>query len=169
VCGDAGTLVSDPELLRQLLGNLLSNAIRYNREDGTVRLRIDGDEDLLSLIVEDTGLGIPPEHQQRIFERFYRIDAHRSRQTGGTGLGLAIVKQLLGVLGGHISLESAASGTRFDIQLPRHALQASVGPQGAPAPAPAATTSRPAVAAVGSNGAVPASAPGAPDAGAPAS
>jgi len=68
--------------------------------------------------VQDTGIGIPSEHRERIFERFYRVDSHRSRQTGGTGLGLAIVKHLLQELDGAIALHSDSSGTRFDLRLP---------------------------------------------------
>jgi two-component system, OmpR family, phosphate regulon sensor histidine kinase PhoR len=112
-------VVSDPELVRQLLGNLISNAIRYNRPRGTVWLRlIPGDEGTVRLEVQDTGIGIPPEHQARIFERFYRVDAHRSRASGGTGLGLAIIKQLLDVLGGTISLRSDGNGSCFTVTLP---------------------------------------------------
>ena len=112
-------IVSDPELLRQLLGNLVSNAIRYNRPGGTVWLRLmAGDEGTVRLEVQDTGIGIPLEHQERIFERFYRVDAHRSRQSGGTGLGLAIIRQLLDVLGGAISLRSDSNGTCFAVTIP---------------------------------------------------
>lgn len=112
-------IISDPELLRQLLGNLVSNAIRYNRPDGTVWLRLmAGDEGTVRLEVQDTGIGIPLEHQERIFERFYRVDAHRSRQSGGTGLGLAIIRQLLDVLGGTISLRSDSNGTCFAVTIP---------------------------------------------------
>jgi two-component system, OmpR family, phosphate regulon sensor histidine kinase PhoR len=112
-------VVSDPELVRQLLGNLISNAIRYNRPGGTVWLRlIAGDEGTVRLEVQDTGIGIPLEHQERIFERFYRVDAHRSRQSGGTGLGLAIIRQLLDVLGGTITLRSDSNGTCFAVTIP---------------------------------------------------
>jgi signal transduction histidine kinase len=111
---------TDPELVRQLVGNLVSNAIRYNRPGGTVWLRLaEGEGDTIRLVVQDTGIGIPADHQERVFERFYRIDAHRSRQSGGTGLGLAIVKQLLDVLGGSIALASDANGTCFTVTLPR--------------------------------------------------
>jgi two-component system phosphate regulon sensor histidine kinase PhoR len=117
-------VVSDPELLRQLLGNLISNAIRYNRPGGTVWLRlIAGEEGTVRLEVQDTGIGIPPEHQERIFERFYRVDAHRSRASGGTGLGLAIIKQLLDVLGGTIGLRSDSSGTCFMVTIPARDLR----------------------------------------------
>jgi two-component system phosphate regulon sensor histidine kinase PhoR len=117
-------LVNDPELLRQLIGNLISNAIRYNKEGGSVTVHLaaaDGQQVMVT--VQDTGPGIPPEHRERIFERFYRIDAHRSRQTGGTGLGLAIVKQLLTILHGSIRLHSDASGSRFEMLLPRTSSQ----------------------------------------------
>ena len=110
---------SDPELVRQLIGNLISNAIRYNRPEGTVWLRlVAGAEGTVRLEVQDTGIGIPAEHQERIFERFYRVDAHRSRQSGGTGLGLAIIKQLLDVLGGTISVRSDGNGTCFTVTIP---------------------------------------------------
>ncbi len=114
----------DPELLRQLLGNLVSNAIRYNRESGTVRLEVFDqaaglDASCIKITVRDTGIGIPPEHQAHIFERFYRVDSHRSRQSGGTGLGLAIIKQLLDAMGGSVSLVSDSSGSCFTVILPR--------------------------------------------------
>lgn len=110
-------VVVDPELARMLIGNLVSNAVRYNRPEGTVWLRVSAQAGGALVTVQDTGIGIPPEHRERIFERFYRVDSHRSRQTGGTGLGLAIVKHLLQVLGGTIALHSDAGGTRFDLRL----------------------------------------------------
>ena len=110
---------TDQEVLRQVLGNLLSNAVRYNRAEGQVRLLLAArDDGRLAISVVDTGIGIPPEHQARVFDRFYRVDSHRSRQTGGTGLGLAIVKQFVELLGGTIALASDAGGTRFDVVLP---------------------------------------------------
>ena len=113
-------VVSDPELIRQLIGNLISNAIRYNRPGGTVWLRLGtGDSHTITVVVQDSGIGIPTEHQERIFERFYRVDAHRSRQSGGTGLGLAIIKQLLDVLGGTIALRSDSTGTCFTVTIPQ--------------------------------------------------
>lgn len=114
-------IAADVELMRQLIGNLISNAIRYNRPNGKVWLRLSGDEMVTRITVQDTGIGIPPEHHSRVFERFYRIDAHRSRQTGGTGLGLAIVKHLVQVVGGSIVLHSDGNGTRFDVTLPKKA------------------------------------------------
>jgi two-component system phosphate regulon sensor histidine kinase PhoR len=118
---------TDPELVRHLVGNLVSNAIRYNRPDGHVWLRLDeGPNDTVRIEIRDTGIGIPVEHHQRIFERFYRVDTHRSRQTGGTGLGLSIVKQLLDVLDGSIALDSSSEGTRFTLTLPRTDLRATL-------------------------------------------
>ena len=110
--------VSDRELLHQLLGNLVSNAVRYNRTGGTVTVRLAADGDHLRLVVADTGIGIPAEHRERVFERFYRIDAHRSRASGGTGLGLAIVKQQVDALQGTIGLESSPDGSIFTVSLP---------------------------------------------------
>ena len=111
---------ADPELVRQLVGNLVSNAVRYNRPDGHVWVRLANEpDDRLRLTVQDTGIGIPAEHQARVFERFYRVDSHRSRAVGGTGLGLAIVKHLAEVLGGEVQLASDPSGTTFTVLLPR--------------------------------------------------
>jgi two-component system phosphate regulon sensor histidine kinase PhoR len=121
-------LVGDGELLRHCFGNLMSNAIRYNRDNGTVWLRIEPPADgRVTVTVQDTGIGIPLEHRERVFERFYRVDPNRSRQTGGTGLGLAIVKQLTQVLRGELRLESDTTGTRFTVTLPLEAERASVG------------------------------------------
>jgi len=116
---DRTEAVSDRELLHQLLGNLVSNAVRYNRQGGTVTVRLAVVDDRLRLSVADTGIGIPEEHRERVFERFYRIDAHRSRASGGTGLGLAIVKQLVDALHGSITLNSSTDGTVFTVEVPR--------------------------------------------------
>jgi two-component system phosphate regulon sensor histidine kinase PhoR len=111
---------TDPELIRHLVGNLLSNAIRYNRPGGNVRLELGPDgAERIRIAVADTGIGIPPEHRERIFERFYRVDTHRSRDHGGTGLGLAIVKHLGEVLEGTIDLISGDQGSTFTVSLPR--------------------------------------------------
>ena len=109
---------TDPELVRQIIGNLVSNAIRYNRPEGLVRVALTQQDGTCRIAVSDSGIGIPAEHQDRVFDRFFRVDAHRSRQTGGTGLGLAIVRELTGLLGGHVSLISGTEGTTFTVELP---------------------------------------------------
>ncbi|MCU0331597.1 MAG: ATP-binding protein [Candidatus Kapabacteria bacterium] len=85
----------DKERLGQVLTNLIDNAIKYNVQGGTVTVALSLKEATVTIAVADTGIGIPPEHVHRIFERFYRVDKDRSRAVGGTGLGLAIVKHIL--------------------------------------------------------------------------
>ena len=80
--------------MRQLLKNLIENAVKYNREGGRVEVRIAPDAYQCVIGVSDTGIGIPLEHQSRVFERFYRVDKGRSKREGGTGLGLSIVKHI---------------------------------------------------------------------------
>jgi two-component system phosphate regulon sensor histidine kinase PhoR len=116
----ANTIVfADAVRLEQMLTNLIDNAVKFNREGGTVTLSHarDGKRDIIA--VTDTGEGISGEHLQRIFERFYRTDRARSREIGGTGLGLAIVKHLARLLGGEISVSSTpGKGSTFLIELP---------------------------------------------------
>jgi two-component system phosphate regulon sensor histidine kinase PhoR len=83
-----------------------------------VEVRLATADERVIIGVQDTGIGIPAEHQERVFERFYRVDSHRSRAVGGTGLGLAIVKHLCEVLGGTVTLVSSSEGTTFTIDLP---------------------------------------------------
>ena len=89
--GGSQEITANREMINELINNLCANAIRYNKKNGTVKVRVDSEQGHPYLRVEDTGIGIPKEHQKRIFERFYRADKSRSKQTGGTGLGLAIV------------------------------------------------------------------------------
>lgn len=105
--------------LRQILQNLVQNAIKYTPQGGRVRLEAARKSDKrVRIVVSDTGPGIAPEHLPRIFERFYRVDAGRSRDIGGTGLGLAIVKHLVRKLKGKIDVESEpAKGTTFTLLL----------------------------------------------------
>jgi signal transduction histidine kinase len=108
----------DPTAFRQILTNLVENAVRYTREGSvTVGTRLaDGG---VWLEVSDTGIGIAPEHLPRIFERFYRVDAGRSRAEGGTGLGLAIVRHLVDAHGGRIEATSAiGQGTTISVLFP---------------------------------------------------
>jgi two-component system phosphate regulon sensor histidine kinase PhoR len=113
-----GPLVrADARALEQVLVNLVENGIKYTAQGGvTVRAaRANGS---CTIVVADTGPGIERHHLARIFERFYRVDAGRSREQGGTGLGLAIVKHLVLAMGGDVDVESGSSGTRFSVRLP---------------------------------------------------
>ncbi len=111
---------ADPARLRQVLSNLIDNAIKYGRPAGRVTIRgreLDGER--IELSVRDDGLGIPMEAKERVFERFYRVDKARSREQGGTGLGLAIVKNVMQAHGGEVRVESApGAGTTFFLTLP---------------------------------------------------
>lgn len=113
------TLVqADAYQLTQVVMNLVDNALNYTNEGG-VTLTLEQDEDGTRLHVRDTGIGIAQEHQPRVFERFYRVDKGRSRQSGGTGLGLAIVRHILEAHGGSVRLESALhKGSTFTVALP---------------------------------------------------
>lgn len=107
------------QLVDEVLYNLCDNAIRYNKENGSVTVKVCRQNDCAVLIVQDTGIGIPEECQERIFERFYRVDKGRSKSTGGTGLGLAIVKHILVRLKGKLSLVSKpGEGTTITIVFP---------------------------------------------------
>lgn len=99
--------------------NLLENAIFYNHEKGSIKISLERHEKEFRLIVQDTGIGIPEDAQQRIFERFYRVDRARTRNSGGTGLGLAIVSHYVKLLGGTLHLESHLGiGTTFHVTFP---------------------------------------------------
>jgi signal transduction histidine kinase len=115
-------IITDVRLLEMIASNILSNAIRYTPAEGTVELGLRVHEDNLVLRVRDTGVGIGPEHQTRIFERLYRVDSTRDRATGGSGLGLAVVRRAVQTLGGHIELDSRPGhGSEFRVLLPRTA------------------------------------------------
>jgi two-component system phosphate regulon sensor histidine kinase PhoR len=108
---------ADPRALEQVLVNLVENAVKYTAAGSvTVRASVDGDAAILAVV--DTGPGIERHHLPRLFERFYRADAGRSREQGGTGLGLAIVKHLAVGMGGDVGVESGAEGSRFWVRLP---------------------------------------------------
>ncbi|WP_028280418.1 ATP-binding protein [Arthrobacter sp. H5] len=109
----------DPDLLMTAFRNLIDNAIRYSPEGTRVGVGLRSRDGLAQISVTDQGLGITPEEQERIFERFYRIDAARSRQTGGTGLGLSIVKHVVSNHGGEVTVWSqAGQGSTFTVRLP---------------------------------------------------
>ena len=116
---EIAVVFADSVRLEQMLTNLVDNAIKFNRNGGSVSVAYElvNGSDVIS--VADTGEGILPEHAQRIFERFYRADRARSREIGGTGLGLAIVKHLAKLQGGEVAVNSIlGSGTTFRIELP---------------------------------------------------
>lgn len=109
----------DPESLRQMADNLVGNAVRYTPSGGRVRVCLREDAADALLDVEDTGIGIEPEHLGRLFDRFYRADKARSRELGGTGLGLSIVKHVAQALQGDVSVESVPGrGSLFRVRLP---------------------------------------------------
>lgn len=110
---------ADEQRLEQMLTNLIDNAIKFNREGGRVTVRYERRDGRHRITVEDTGEGIAPEHLERIFERFYRVDRARSREQGGTGLGLAIVKHLARAHGGEaVATSVPGQGSAFTIELP---------------------------------------------------
>ena len=109
----------DRQNLSQLLDNLIDNAIKYTPNDGSITVKVSKDDENAILQVTDTGIGISPQFQQRVFERFYRVDKARSQSLGGTGLGLSIVKNIAEKHGGSISVKSQlGSGSSFTIKLP---------------------------------------------------
>lgn len=106
--------------LQELLLNLMENGVKYNEPGGRVDVEVSVDGDFVTAAVADTGIGIPEEARQRIFERFYRVDKGRARKNGGTGLGLAIVKHILQLYGGSVTVDSEqGKGTVFTVKLPR--------------------------------------------------
>lgn len=114
--GSPCCIMGNKEMMEETLYNLCDNAIRYNNEGGTVTVTVVPWKDKVCLCVKDTGIGIPKEHQERIFERFYRVDKSRSKATGGTGLGLAIVKHIVAQHGAELTLESEeGKGTKITI------------------------------------------------------
>ncbi|MEA5015364.1 MAG: ATP-binding protein [Candidatus Limiplasma sp.] len=106
-------------MLYEMLHNLLDNAIKYNHPGGSVAVTLAQKDGQALLTVSDTGVGIPKEHQSRVFERFYRVDPSHSKKTGGTGLGLSIVKHVAAAHGGSLRLKSApGQGTAITVTLP---------------------------------------------------
>jgi len=110
---------ADRLVLRDAITNVVDNAIKYGPARSTIDVRVDADAEQATVTVRDAGPGIPAEHRERIFDRFYRVDEGRSREMGGTGLGLAIAKWAVEANGGQISLDTATTGSVFRITLPR--------------------------------------------------
>lgn len=114
--GESTKIRANREMMIELINNLCDNAIRYNDKNGWVVVNVEMENGRGVLEVKDNGIGIPKEHQSRIFERFYRVDKSRSKQTGGTGLGLAIVKHIVALHDAKLELESeAGQGTTIKI------------------------------------------------------
>lgn len=112
-------LKANPGHMKQLLINLMDNAIKYNKPGGQVSVAAQVSDGNLEIHVKDTGIGIPAEYTDRIFERFYRVDKGRSREMGGTGLGLSIVKHILQLYNGSVRLLSReGEGSEFIVTLP---------------------------------------------------
>ena len=118
--GQSSIVFGVRRLLYEMLYNLCDNAIKYNRPGGSVRIHVENREQEAAISVLDTGIGIAPEHQSRIFERFYRVDKSHSKASGGTGLGLSIVKHAAMYHGGKVALESEPGrGTEIRVTLPK--------------------------------------------------
>jgi two-component system phosphate regulon sensor histidine kinase PhoR len=112
-------VLADPDAMNQVFGNLIENALKYAREGRRIRVGAQLLHSEVEFFVQDFGPGIASEHLDRIFERFYRVDKARSRESGGTGLGLAIVKHIVLSHGGRIWAESElGSGATFHFALP---------------------------------------------------
>jgi two-component system phosphate regulon sensor histidine kinase PhoR len=125
--GIALSLEADPSLyvacspmrLQQLFCNLIENGIKYNKPGGSVSVTAQKQRQTVLIRVKDTGIGIAPEHFERLFERFYRVDTSRSREIGGTGLGLSIVKHIAALYGGDVAVESeVGKGSVFSVWFP---------------------------------------------------
>lgn len=110
VSGDSAVLAGIPGLLSSTVYNLTDNAIKYNRESGSVSIKVENTADEIILSVSDTGIGIPEEDKERIFERFYRVDKSHSKTMGGTGLGLSIVKHAAKIHNARIEMNSVIDG-----------------------------------------------------------
>ena len=108
-----------PQLVSGIVFNLMDNAVKYNKDGGLVIVRLGQEGNQAVLTVTDTGIGISPEHQERVFERFYRVDKSHSKEIGGTGLGLSIVKHAALILGAAIELDSTVGkGTIVTVRFP---------------------------------------------------
>src|SRR5439155_18442987 len=104
--------------------NLAENALKYSRADGRIVIKCRTESDVVLLMVEDQGPGIPSEARDRIFDRFYHVDESKTRHVGGTGLGLYICRKLAEAIGGHLTLDDEyADGCRFVLRIPRRSVK----------------------------------------------
>ncbi|HYW12577.1 MAG TPA: HAMP domain-containing sensor histidine kinase, partial [Longimicrobium sp.] len=116
---DAPVVRTDPGMVRQILVNLVGNAIKFTARGGSITVRLSASDDAVSLEVADTGEGIPPELHERVFEPFFQADSSTTRVEGGVGLGLALSREFAHLLGGDLTLLSApGEGTAFTLRLP---------------------------------------------------
>jgi two-component system phosphate regulon sensor histidine kinase PhoR len=119
VSGETALVTAIPQLLYSIVYNLCDNAVKYNHRGGSVSIDVSQGDQHTVLTVKDTGIGIPEEEQERIFERFYRVDKSRSKEAGGTGLGLSIVKHAVLIHNGTIRLDSRpGEGSEFIVTIP---------------------------------------------------
>jgi two-component system phosphate regulon sensor histidine kinase PhoR len=120
ICGDSMKMEAIRTLLEETVYNVCDNAIKYNRNDGSVSVFLTQTAHEIQIVVKDTGVGIPREDQDRVFERFYRVDKSHSKEIGGTGLGLSIVKHAVGTLKGSVTLRSEEGcGTEITVKFPK--------------------------------------------------
>jgi signal transduction histidine kinase len=112
-------IAADPDKVRQVLGNLVDNAVKYSPDGGTIRVGVEGAGRNVRFVVQDEGLGIPQGERDRVFEKFYRLDPNLTRGVGGTGLGLYICRELVARMDGRVTVESNGSrGSAFVVELP---------------------------------------------------
>ena len=122
--GGSTVLETVPTIMEEVLYNVCDNAIKYNHQSGEVFVRLKDEGDVVRVNVRDTGIGIPKEDQERIFERFYRVDKSHSKEIGGTGLGLSIVKHGVKTLNGRLWLNSEpGQGTEIIMEFPKHHME----------------------------------------------
>ena len=120
ICGERMKMEAVRTLLEEAIYNVCDNAIKYNRNDGSVSVFLTHTAQEIQIVVKDTGVGIPKEDQNRVFERFYRVDKSHSKEIGGTGLGLSIVKHAVGALKGSVILRSEeGNGTEICMKFPK--------------------------------------------------
>ena len=120
ICGEYMKMEAVRTLLEEAVYNVCDNAIKYNRNDGSVSVFLTQTAQEIQIVVKDTGVGIPKEDQDRVFERFYRVDKSHSKESGGTGLGLSIVKHAVGALKGSVILRSEeGNGTEICMKFPK--------------------------------------------------
>ena len=120
VTGEPVTYFGIRQILDEMIYNVCENAVKYNNENGRVSVWVGNTLEGPKVTVTDTGIGIPEEHHERIFERFYRVDKSHSKERGGTGLGLSIVKHGALLHGAKVTVDSApGKGTRIEMQFPK--------------------------------------------------